>query len=169
MTRERWTRAFLWLGVVSFAIALGGKLFDLLILAQAWGRMPPESLKFLPYGPDWPLNPGDFFQPVSVPALLAVLGALIVGWKTPWRYRRWLLVPPVTFLIIWIATPTVFWPILRELYRASHGTLVRTDAQLAATVRRWMIADSLRTIMIALGFVAAVKSISMPYPSQPPP
>ena len=63
MSSERLTRLFLWLSIFGWGVGLGAKLFDLIVLAGAWSAAPPASLSLLPYGPRYPLNPGDFFQP----------------------------------------------------------------------------------------------------------
>jgi len=164
MSRERLTRGFLWFSVFGWGIGLGAKLFDLIVVARAWGAAPPASLALMPYGPHYPLNPGDFFQPLSALMVVGILGALISGWKTPLQYRVWLWVPVITFVIIWIFTPTVFWPMIRELYGAGSGKIVRSDAELRLLVRRWMIWDWLRVAVIATGFVSLVRAISVPFP-----
>lgn len=163
-SRERLTRVFLWIAVFLWGIGLGAKLFDLIVLAGAWGAAPPTSLSLLPYGPRFPFNPGDFFQPLSALMLVAVAGALISGWKTRSEYRIWLWVPVLAFVIIWIATPTVFWPMIHELYGAATGRITRSEAELIHLVRRWIIADCLRTALIAVGFIASIRAISLPYP-----
>jgi len=101
-------------------------------------------------------------------ALMAVgiLGALISGWKTRLEYRIWLWVPVTSFLIAWIFTPTVFWPMIRELYGAGSGKIVRSDAELRLLVRRWMIGDWSRVALIATGFISSVRAISIPFPRQ---
>jgi hypothetical protein len=96
--------------------------------------------------------------------VVGILGALISGWKTRLEYRIWLWVPVITFLIIWIFTPTVFWPMIRELYGAGSGKIARSDAELILLVRRWMIWDWLRVALIATGFVSSVRAISIPFP-----
>ena len=96
--------------------------------------------------------------------VVGILGALISGWKTRLGYRIWLWVPVITFLIIWIFTPTVFWSMIRELYGAGSGKVVRSDAELILLVRRWMIWDWLRVAVIATGFVSLVRAISIPFP-----
>ena len=164
MSREQLTRGFLWVSVLGWGIGLGAKLFDLIVVARAWGAAPPASLALMPYGPHYPLNPGDFFQPLSALMVVGILGALISGWKTPLQYRVWLGVPVITFVIIWIFTPTVFWPMIRELYGAGSGKIVRSDAELRLLVRRWMIWDWLRVAVIATGFVSLVRAISVPFP-----
>jgi hypothetical protein len=42
---------------------------------------------------------GDFFQPLSRPMLVGILGALISGWKTPFECRVWLWLPVIMFII----------------------------------------------------------------------
>ena len=74
-------------------IGLGAKFFDLLVLASAWGASPPSSLQLFPYGKHWPIDPGDFFQPLSGLILVSSAGALISGWRTNYAYRLWLWIP----------------------------------------------------------------------------
>ena len=158
------TRIFLWFSVLGGGIGLGAKLFDLIVVAGAWGAAPPTSLTLMPYGPRYPVNPGDFFQPLSALMLVGILGALISGWKTRLEYRIWLWVPVIAFLIIWIFTPTVFWPMIGELYGAGSGKIVRSDAELILLVRRWMIWDWLRVSVIAIAFLSSIRAISIPFP-----
>ena len=164
MSREQLTRGFLWFSVFGWGIGLGAKLFDLILVARAWGAAPPASLALMPYGPHYPLNPGDFFQPLSALMVVGILGALISGWKTPLGYQIWLWVPVISFLTIWIFTPTVFWPMIRELYGAGSGKIMKSDAELILLVRRWMIWDWLRVAIIAVGFVSSVRALSIPFP-----
>ena len=162
----RLIRIFLWISVVAGGIGLGAKVFDLLVLAGAWGAAPPASLALMPYGSRFPMNPGDFFQPLSVVLLVGVLGALVSGWKTPFAYRVWLWLPVLMFIIIWIFTPTVFWPMIRELYGASRGSIAISDADAVRLVRQWIICDWLRVAAIAVAFVSSVRAISVPFPAR---
>jgi len=163
MTRARLTRIFLWIAILSWGIGLGAKVFDLVVLAPAWGASPPSSLALYPYGRHWPINPGNFFQPLSAIILLASLAALTAGWKTAADYRRWLLFPVLAFAVIWILTPTVFWPIINDLYAVASGKVVRSEADLAQLVRRWFLLDSIRVALILIGFVSSVRAISIPF------
>ena len=88
--RARLTRILLWISVLAWGILLGGKLFDLRVLAGAWSASPPESLSLLPYGPRYPVDTGDYFFPSSIALLVCSFGVLISGWKTPPSYRVWL-------------------------------------------------------------------------------
>ena len=82
MSRTQLTRGFLWVSILGWGIGLGAKLFDLLVVARAWGAAPPASLALMPYGSRYPMDPGDFFQPLSALMVVGILGALISGWKT---------------------------------------------------------------------------------------
>lgn len=125
------------------------------MVAGAWGAAPPVSLSLMPYGERYRIDPGGFFQPLSVVMLIGILGALISGWRTPLEYRVWLWIPVIAFLIIWIFTPTVFWPMIRELYGAASGKITRSDADLVLLVRRWMIWDWFRVVVIATAFISS--------------
>lgn len=166
MSRSKLTHTFLWLSVMSWGIGLGAKLFDLLVLASAWGAAAPASLVFYPYGRRWPIDPGNFFQPLSALILIASLGALISGWKTDSKYRLWLWVPLIAFVLIWIATPTIFWPMITELYRVANGRIVEDGAHVAGLVHRWFVYDWLRVAVIAVGFLSSLRAISIPYPEK---
>jgi len=59
----------------------------------------------------------------------------------------------------------VFWPMISELYGAATGRIVRSDAELIAQVRRWVIADWLRVVAILVAFVSSVRAMSIPFPA----
>jgi len=68
---------------------LGAKLFDLLVVAGALECRAPTSFALLPYGPRFPIDPGNFFQPPSAVMALGILGAVISGWRAPVQLRFW--------------------------------------------------------------------------------
>jgi hypothetical protein len=76
--------------------------------------------------------------------LIATIAALISGWKTEPRYRLWLWLPIIAFTLIWIATLTVFWPIITELYRIANGKTIKSDAEVVTLVQHWFTYDWLR-------------------------
>ncbi|HEY0795961.1 MAG TPA: DUF1772 domain-containing protein [Acidisarcina sp.] len=147
-----------------WGIGLGAEIYDLLVLGNAWGANPPASLSLLPYGPHFPIDPGNFFQPLSAVMVVAVLGALISGWKTSRNYCVWLWIPVIAFAIIWIFTLTVFWSMIDQLWGISRGRIAASNAQAIALVRRWFVYDSMRMVAIAVGFLASIRAISVPYP-----
>ncbi len=153
-------RLFLWGAIFGWAVGLGAKLFDLVVVAGAWSASPPSSFALLPYGKRYPIDPGDFFIPLSALIAIGSIGALISGWKS--RVRSLLWVGVVVFLIIWALTPTVFWPMIHQLYGTAVGRVTANDAESVQLARRWLIWDSFRVCLIAAGFVASVRAISLP-------
>ena len=160
-TRQRMTQFFLWMSVLGWGIGLGAKLFDLLVVAGAWGATPPASFVLLPYGPRYPIDPGDFFQPLSAAMALGVVGALICGWKVPAQLRFWLWFGVIVFGIIWAITPSVFWPMINELYAISTGKIAASGETAISLARRWVVWDWFRVSLIAGGFIASVQAIKL--------
>ena len=158
--RSRLLHIFLWISVFAWGIGLGAKLFELVVLISAWAANPPESLSLLPYGPRWPFNPGDFFQPASVLLVVGTVGALVSGWNTVRAYKAWLWASIIILLVIWAVTPTIFWPMIRDLYGASTGLKPISEAAAQSIVHRWVLYDWGRAFLIAAGFVCAVRAIS---------
>lgn len=155
--RGRVAAWFTWLAILGWAIALGAKIFDLLVLGTSWGAQAPASFARLPYGKDYPIDPGNFFQPLSAVILLAGVTAVVAGWRT--AARSPLLWALASFLVIWALTPTVFWPMISDLWEIHRGRLTSTDLEAAALVRRWFLWDSLRIGLIAVGFVATLRAL----------
>lgn len=127
------------------------------------GADAPASLIFHPYGKNWPIDRGEFFQPLSALLLVGIVGALWSGWKTERNYRRWLWMSVGAFVLIWLATPTLFWPLINTIYQVAHHRAAFSDTQTAALIKRWFLLDSIRVAVIATGFISAVRAISIPY------
>ena len=153
-------RFFLWIAIFGWGIGLGAKLFDLVVVGGAWSASPPGSFALLPYGKKYPINPGDFFIPLSVLIAVGSIGSLISGWRSSLRSLLWAGV--IAFLVIWALTPTVFWPMINQLYGTAIGRVTATDAESLALARRWFIWDSFRVVLIAAGFVVSVRAIGRP-------
>lgn len=153
-------RIFLWIAIFGWGIGLGAKLFDLVVVAGAWSASPPASFALLPYGKRYPIDPGDFFIPLSALIAVGSIGALISGWRSP--VRVWLLVAVIMFLIIWALTPTIFWPMIHQLYGTSIGRVTTTDAESVHLTHLWLAWDWIRVVTIAVGFIASVRAISSP-------
>lgn len=167
MSRQRLCRAFLWLAVLVGGPLLGAKLFDLLVLAGAWSAHPPASLAMMPYGKTWPVDTGLFFIPFSAMMLLAGFGALVTGWRTPWRYRWLLCLPSVGILALLILTVVAFWPMNADLYYHGIGSPKDriTDAQSIAMAHHWVTLDWLRVAGATAAFVAPLRALTLPWPT----
>ncbi|MBE1529783.1 hypothetical protein GGC65_004239 [Sphingopyxis sp. OAS728] len=167
-SRQKVTRAFLWLAVLAGGPLLGAKLFDLLVLAGAWAASPPASLAMMPYGKAWPVDTGAFFIPLSAAMLIAGFGALAAGWRTPWHYRWMLCLPSIGILLLLILTVAAFWPMNAALYY--HGVHspkdTITDAQSIVMTKQWIALDWLRVAGAGVAFVAPLRALTLPWPEE---
>lgn len=166
--RESVAKAFLWLAVLVSGPIVGAKLFDLVVLAGAWSADPPGSLAMMPYGNAWPVDTGVFFIPFSAALLIASFGALVAGWRSPWRYRWLLCIPSMGVLALLVLTVLAFWPMNAALWHhainAPRDTL--TDAQSIEMARRWVQLDWLRVAGGVAAFVAALRALTLPWPEE---
>ncbi len=153
-------RVCLWVSVLAWSVSLGAKLFDLLVVAGAWSASPPTSLKLMPYGPNYPMNPGHFFLPTSVVILISSVAAAILGWNTP-NLRMWLLSSTVLFVALFVFTAIVFWPMNGALYRAGTGEVPMSGTAASALAHRWIVLDWLRVTIMAAGFYCSSRAFSL--------
>jgi len=164
MTRQAedcwWLGVFLWVCVMAWGVGLGAKLFEFTVVISAWAADPPASLALMPYGPNHPYDPGDFFLPLSIVLLIGTVGALVFGRKALRSYKMWLWLALAALLVIWLATPTLFWPMIGDLYFAGTGSRPLEASAAQSLVNRWLVLDWLRTALIAVGFVSAVHAAS---------
>lgn len=171
VNRKGITLAFLWLAVLVGGPLLGAKLFDLIVLAGAWGANLPASLAMMPYGEAWPVDTGVFFIPFLAAMLIAGFGALIARWRTPWRYRWLLCLPSVGILLLLVLTVVAFWPMNAALYYHGIGSPKDTisDAQSVAMTHRWIVLDWIRVAGATAAFVAPLRALNLPWPQDTAP
>jgi hypothetical protein len=167
--RARLTRIFLWGSVIAWGLLVGGKLFDLRVLAGAWSASPPESLELLPYGPRFPVDTGEYFFPSSVALLVCSIGGTVAGWGTPARFRALLAVPAIMLFVTLAFTVLWFWPANAALWAVARGapSAMADPAEIAELTRQWLTYDWLRVAVGMAGFVCSIRALSVPFPSPP--
>ncbi len=153
---------FLWVSVLGWGVALGAKLFDLIVVTGAWSAAPPRSLAFLPYGPWFRVNPGHFFLPLSLVIVTGAIGALIAGWATPPEYRFWLWCSASPVAGLWLVTIPVMWPLSAKLQDAGREGRAADRTEVLRVVFWWVVCDWIRVVMVAVGFVGAIGATTLP-------
>ncbi|ESQ81783.1 hypothetical protein AEAC466_20385 [Asticcacaulis sp. AC466] len=169
---HRLTRIFLWVSVIGGGFLLGAKVFDTVVLAGAWNHAVPDSLRYLPYGKDFPIDTGSFFIPVSALLLISNFGAAISGWRTPWSYRAYLVVPALGIFAALVFTVVVFWPMNASLwYFAHHRERVPnlSVADVVALGRQWVWLDWGRIAVVAVFLLASLRAFGLPFPEKSAP
>jgi hypothetical protein len=79
----------------------------------------------------------------------------------------WLVLPPLMMLATLIFTVLWFWPHNAALWAVAKGApgAVRDPALVVSMARQWVTYDWLRVAMGFLGFVSAIRAISVPFPA----
>ena len=154
----------LWISVLGWGVALGAKLFDLIVVAGAWSSAPPRSLAFLPSGPRFRADSAQFFLPVALLVVAGAIGALIAGRHAPPAYRVWLWWSAAPIAGLWLITIPVMWPLDAALRAARREDQAVDHAKLLRTVRWWLVCDWIRVVLVAAGLAAAMRAMSQPVP-----
>lgn len=166
--RKRLTRIFLWVSIIGGGFLVGAKVFDTVVLAGAWSHDVPESLRYLPYGKDFPVNTGSFFIPVSALLLISNFGAAIAGWRTPWTYRGLLVIPALAILAALVFTVGAFWPMNEALWNFAHHPERVPDLTTSGAIamaHRWVILDWGRILIATVSLIASLQAFGQLYPT----
>jgi hypothetical protein len=120
---------------------------------------------------NWPVDTGVFFIPFSAALLVAAFGALVAGWRTPWRYRWLLCIPSIGIFALLVLTVTAFWPMNAALWHhAAHSPSDSiTDAESITMARQWILLDWVRLAGGTAAFVAALRALTLPWPGETAP
>lgn len=119
----------------------------------------------------WPVDTGVFFIPFSAAMLIAGFGALVTGWRTPWRFRWLLCLPSTGILLLLILTVAQFWRMNAALYYHGVHSLkdTITDDQSIAMAQRWVALDWVRAAGATAAFVAPLRALTLPWPQDTAP
>src|SRR5919206_2778379 len=110
-------RIFLWLFILLFGIQLGAGLYETLVIVPLWSASPPQSVwgwnELRKANPQFAIDSGKRFWLFVTPAVgLLSVAALLLGWRTAWEHRKWLIAATLTSFIMVIITFVYFVPSL---------------------------------------------------------
>ena len=133
---------------LSFAVIIGGALFEHITVVPKWAAAPPVSLSMFqgPYG----LNPGPFWMSIHPVNLLLFTASLIVHWRT--ARRRHLLVVLASYIAILAITATYFVPELLRITATAYAPV--PDPALTRSALLWERLSLLRLgVLVVLSMV----------------
>ena len=162
-TRNRITQVLLWLAVLGLSVRVGGTLYQMLVIVPMWSASPPESVRAFFLGTRYNETIWNFFGPPFMAARSApLLGALLVGWHLP-RHRKWLLVATACMAFGVVFTLVYVYPINDVLFAQAGGD--HSPEEIRAMVGRWIMADRVRFGVGLIGFLALLRALSIPIPT----
>lgn len=160
--RNRITQILVWLAVLGLSVWFGGTLYQMLVIVPMWSASPPESVRAFFLGTRYNETIWNFFGPPFMVARLApLLGALLVGWHLP-RHRKWLLAASFCMAFGVVFTLAYIYPINDVLFTQAGGN--HSADEIRAMARQWIMADRVRFGIGAIGFLALLRALSIPFP-----
>ena len=87
--------------------ALGGGLYESMVLVPLWSKSPPASFAIIQPGTGVPLQ--YFWIPVHVAITLFMVAAIALTWRDP-RVRRWLLAGAASYVVMRAWSAVFFIP-----------------------------------------------------------
>ncbi len=133
---------------LSFAIVIGGAVYEHLAVVPRWTQALPESLSM--FQGQYGLYPQAFWIPVHPVTLALFAMALIASWKTARRGN--LLVAFIGYAIVLGITFVYFVPELIELTSTSFGRSI--DAGLTNRAKLWETLSLVRlSLLIVLSLI----------------
>jgi hypothetical protein len=135
----------------------------MLVIVPMWSASPPESVRAFFLGTRYNETIWNFFGPPFMIARSApLLGALLVGWHLP-RHRKWLLVAAVCMAFSVVFTLVYIYPINDVLFTQAGGH--HSPDEIRAMARQWVLADQVRFGVGVIGFLALLRALSIPIPT----
>jgi hypothetical protein len=169
MTRTPWTaaiaRGFLASFVVLLGIAIGGGLYEQLVVMPLWSSAPPESV--LSYyrhsiaNPRFALNQGGNFWAFVMPLLtLSAIGTAVSGLTTRPEQRKWRIGAVALTLCLIAVTGAWFIPNIRRLL-GSEVLAMPADAIVSLTTA-WVRLNWIRSLLFLISWIAALRALTIP-------
>jgi hypothetical protein len=139
---------------LSFAVALGGGLFEGIVLASLWGRSPPASFAIIHPGTGVPLQ--RFWIPVHAAITLFLIWALVATWGEE-PVRRILLFGAASYVVMRAWSGVYF---IREMLAFQKVPLdAPATPALSARVQRWMFWSWFREPLDVISLVCSLLAL----------
>lgn len=156
--RNHVARFFLWLAVIWWAMWEGGQVFNALMIVPIFSAHPPQSLLA------WRVNRQtyvlDFFVIFNTLWIfLALVVAVLAGWKSQGSRRKWMLASMMTALVSTCLLLGWMVPTISRLITADNGL---TNQEVLTNLQRWTIANWVRIGLDLCGLVFALKALKAP-------
>jgi hypothetical protein len=125
----KWSLIFL---CFSIACAIGGGLYEQIVLTPLWSRLPPSSFSIIQPGTGVPLQ--NFWIPVHAAITIFILLSLVSAWKEA-KVRRLLLIGLGSYIVMRVWSGLFFIPGMLEFQKVPLDS--SPSAELSTGVARW--------------------------------
>jgi hypothetical protein len=158
--RDQATHWLLFLLVVISGMHFGAEVFDSIVNDPVWSASAATAREWQSKG----IDPGRFYAIFSMLLLLVSIVTLAVGWRARKPLRRWLLAATALFILAVAVTLGYFLPEIIQIRSADAVSI--PDEELTGRIRRWILLDTGRELMVFLGFLSTVHALGLSYLSR---
>jgi hypothetical protein len=138
----------------SMAGALGGGLYEHIVLTPLWSRSPPSSFALIQHGTGVPLQ--RFWIPVHAAITVSILLALFLAWSDV--TARWLLLIALASYVVMRVWSGVFF--IREMLAFQRIPVDSPpSAELSARVARWTYWTWFREPLDIISFLCSLLAL----------
>jgi hypothetical protein len=140
---------------LSMALAIGGGLYEHLVLTPLWSASPPSSFAMIQPGTGVPLQ--KFWIPVHTAITIPLILSLILTWRQM-EVRRLLLIGLGSYLVMRVWSGLYF---IREMLAFQQVPLDSPpSAELSARVARWTFWTWFREPLDLIAFMCLLFALS---------
>lgn len=154
--RELITTGSMWIASITLAISVGGNLFQAMVVDPAWRGAPPDSVRVFAESPYAARTKRFHIHPLYLAGLLCLLASPFLAWNVP-PVRDWLLAGLGCYLAVFLWTLLYFWPMNEILF--ARGGEGEDGPTLVRIVRRWIVADRLRSVVRLAAFLCVLRAM----------
>ena len=155
--RDSATQWLLFVLAVISGMHFGGEVFDSIVNDPVWSASVSAARAWEGTG----IDPGRFYSIFSLLLLVLSIATLAVGWRAQPVVRRWLLTATLLFLAAVAVTLAYFFPELMQIRTARALSI--PDEELAGRIRRWILLDTGREVLVFLGFLFTLHALGLTY------
>jgi hypothetical protein len=138
----------------SMAAALGGGLYEHIILTSIWSRSPPASFTVIQPGTGVPLQ--RFWIPVHAAITVFIVASLLLTWSDG-RSRRLLLIATVSYVVMRVWSGLFFIPEMLAFQKIPVDAA--PSAELSSRVARWTDWTWFREPLDVISFVCCLLAL----------
>jgi hypothetical protein len=139
---------------VGLAVALGGGLFESIVVAPLWSRAPPASFAIIQPGTGVPLQ--RFWIPVHTVITLAFIASVVATWRER-AARRLLLIGLAAYIVMRVWSGLYFIPEMLAFQKVPLDSA--PSAELSARVASWTFWTWFREPLDIVSFLCALLAL----------
>ncbi|MGE5143110.1 MAG: anthrone oxygenase family protein [Acidobacteriota bacterium] len=153
------TTTALWFYAVMASVVFGASVYEALVVHPAWSRKPPESLAGFMGATISRMNLRGFWAPAaSLYALSGLVAFAVALWAGSQRAPLVLSSACAVAAVAW--TLAYFRPTIERFLERGGGGV--PAERLESEVRRWILLNGIRLVMVAVSWWGALTALAAP-------